>query len=282
MAEPRSFSIVLLPESDGGTFRFLNAPGEEQRKHITERGDAVRVQADLVEVIHGKLFKAQSANQSAGDPATLIIMDFRFYANEQRRRFKKVKISVHFTGQGFDPEVLEIAPHGHLSLLPTQRHVESHRGTKISAQGGALGISASAGVQYDLKQSFEEKDETQLNGMIYRTDLPQMGKKDTAEWVIIENAGTEKGIPSHLRTATLVKRRTLDAESKLFQATVEIKASLDFKSKIREWMDNFKGRKSKDDPIIFNPKLPPTTARFDVENLGEVDLTELSGVEPTT
>jgi hypothetical protein len=72
MADASLFEINLTPIVDeGGELRVKNRDGKEvQRIHLVDRTDALVVQADLVDVVHGKLSEKDAA------AATLIVLDF--------------------------------------------------------------------------------------------------------------------------------------------------------------------------------------------------------------
>ena len=65
------FEIDLVPVGEeGGELRVKNRHGNEvQRQHIVDRSNSMVVQADLVDVVHGKL-------SDDGDAATLVVLDF--------------------------------------------------------------------------------------------------------------------------------------------------------------------------------------------------------------
>jgi len=71
MSEKELFEIYLEPAGEeGGELRVTNRHGNEvQRQHIVDRTNALTVQADLVEVVHGKLSPDEG-------PATLVVLDF--------------------------------------------------------------------------------------------------------------------------------------------------------------------------------------------------------------
>lgn len=72
MSEQQLFEIYLEPAGEeGGELRVTNRYNgtEVQRKHLVDRTNALTVQADLVEVVHGTLSEDD-------DPATLVVLDF--------------------------------------------------------------------------------------------------------------------------------------------------------------------------------------------------------------
>jgi hypothetical protein len=269
MSETTSLRIYLDSTGDG-SYHVKNDKDEVQRQHLVDRGNALMVQADLVEVVHGRL-------TPGGDSATLIITDFRFIPTKASRRFQSAMIIVRFSGAksgSSDPEVVDIAPRGDFSLQPTQKKVELTRSENLSAQGGGAGVTAGAGLGWELEESYEE-DQTTLAGTI-RLEGREYGGKNTAKWVLIENQVQKSGLPTLLRTAILLKRRKTNyrAEER-FQATIEIKADIDFVSSVEDVIDRVLGRVPKDDPVIFDPLMKPTNTNIDPDNLGRVDLKNL-------
>jgi hypothetical protein len=72
MSDTSLFEIDLTPfGEEGGELRVKNRKGNEvQRQHIVDRTNSMIVQADLVEVVHGKF------SDNDDDLATLIVLDF--------------------------------------------------------------------------------------------------------------------------------------------------------------------------------------------------------------
>lgn len=278
MAETSSFKIYLDPEADGGNFRYQNAPGEVQRQHLVDRGDTLMVLADLVDVIHGRL-------SPQGDHATLVITDFQFIPSKNSRRFTSATITFLFESSNpasCEIEVIDIAPQGHHSMLPTTTQVELTRSANLSGQGGATGASIAAGLGWELKESKQEKDETTLTGSI-RLQGREFGGKNTARWTLSENRSQKSGIPTLLRTAILLKRQDKGGgPNERFRAGVDIKSNVDLVSSIGESIDKVLGRLPRDDPVIFDPLREPSSLSFDPDNLRAHELNKLFKVLTTT
>ncbi|KAF2798983.1 hypothetical protein K505DRAFT_232070 [Melanomma pulvis-pyrius CBS 109.77] len=278
MANPLpSFQVVLNPEGDGGHFRYENAPGEIQRPHLVDRGNSLVIQGELVEVVHGTL----SPN---GDHGTIIVTDFLFLPSKNSRRFKYAAITLRFESE--DPsasevEVIDISPKGHQSMLPTNKTVELTRSANASVTGGTV-VSAGAGLAWEPKESQDKTFETVLAGTI-RLEGRAFGGKNTARWTTSENPEAESGIPTLLRTVTLLKRKEKrEGGNMRFKAAVEIRCKVDFVSSLGEGRNSLLGRIPKDDPVIFDPKEPPTTTVFGTEELRAQNLAQHSAVVSTT
>jgi hypothetical protein len=271
MSLDSTFIIDLNPAGDGGAFRIKNAPGEITRDHIIDRGQDLVVQANIVEVIHGKL-------QPNGDPATLIVTEFFFVSTKPGRRFTSAIITYRFTSvdsAGVGPDVIDIAPKGHFSMHQTKKHVESGRSAQLSLQGPAGPVNPGVTFAMDLKQSYDTKDQITLSGTM-RIEGREFGGKDTARWALMENGVQKSGIPTEVRTAILLKRRHDEAE-KRFHAVVEVAAGVDLVSSLGNISKKVLGRIPKDDPVIFDPQHPLGVR----EDLAKEDLQKLSAIKIT-
>ena len=274
MSDTTSFSIFLDTDDDGA-YHIKNAPGEIQRPTLIDRGDALMVQADLLQVLHGTLTPTT-------EPATLLITTFQFIPTRTSRRFRSALITMRFSSLGSlpfsDPEVIDIAPKGHFSLHPTTKKVELTRAADISLHGGGGFATAGGGLKWEFKEAQETQDQTMLSGTI-RLEGRDYGAKNTARWVLGENSSQRTGIPTRLQTAVLLKRKEGQKTEK-FQAVVEVKAEA------AGVMDRMFGRVPKDDPVIFDPGAKPMAkdglgADIDAKNLGVVDLKSLGQVVKT-
>ncbi|KAF2269527.1 hypothetical protein CC78DRAFT_612482 [Lojkania enalia] len=272
-----TFQVVLDPEGEGGFLRYQNAPGEVQRRHLVDRGNSLVVQGELVEVVHGKL-------SPSGDDGSILVTDFHFLPSKNSRRFKYAAVTMRFESDDpsvADVEVLDIAPKGHQSLLPTTKTVELTRSANANISSGTI-VNAEAGLGWELKESTEKQHQTTLSGTIRLEGRPY-GGKNTARWTMSENKSQKAGIPTLLRTVTLLRRKQKkEGQVARFQAEVDIKCSVDFASSLEEGMDGLFGRIPKDDAVIFDPNQPPTTVKFSTEELAKQNLSEHCAVVTTT
>ncbi len=270
-----SFDIGLFPTGDeGSSFRTQNDPSAPlQRSNYIERKGAVDIRCSCIDVIHG-LFSAESEVF-----ATLIVLQFRFDARKRARRFESVDISLEFggmkPGEG-GPEVYAIAPEGRMSLVPTTQHEEVKRSGSLQLGGAAPvgGVTATGTVGWEQSVSRDTSDETTVTGSI---DLKgrNWGKSNCASWTLLENKTTKTGVPTSMRTAVLLKRK----DESPFQCVVKIDAKVDFKSSV-ERLFGGKGREPKDDPVLFDPELEPTSnlRKYEIEELGAFDLESVCDV----
>ncbi|KAL9636666.1 MAG: hypothetical protein Q9164_002685 [Protoblastenia rupestris] len=273
------FEIQLDPVGEGGSYRYKNAPGQVQRPHWVDRGDTLVVQGELVECLHGRI--------SGSDLGSLIIAEFRFLPSKNSRRFKNATIAMRMKSEdpsSADVEVINVSPQGHFSMVPTTKQLELTRSANASIEGSGAPIKPVVGLSWELKESTEKIDRTSLTGTV-RLEGREYGGKNTARWTLSENSTQKTGIPTLIRTGILLKRREdRPGSNERFQAEIEIRTTVDFVSSIGEGTDKLFGRIPEDDPIIFDPKEPPLTEKFDVDinNLASKDLTELSAVVTDT
>jgi hypothetical protein len=271
--------IELNPEGDGGAYRMKNLDGEINRSTIVQRGDSLTVQADLVSSIHGK---------HNGTPATLIITDFWFMPGKKARRFTWAMVTFKFDSMdakdggagGLGPTVAEIAPKGHFSLHPKQKHVERNFKIGLSAQAPVGPVSPGVAIDWSLAESYDEENEITLGG-ISMLEGRDFGGKNTARWTLGENEMVKSGIPTRLRTAILLERKAAEAKAK-FQGMVEIKVDADVVSEVGFIIKRLLGKIPKDDPVIFDPKISTSSVGHQPGNLEKEDLKALCRVETTT
>jgi len=283
-SEPLSFSINLLRTgSEGSAFRTRNAPGEFQRENLVDRDSDFMVQGDLVNVIHGSF-------SPGGDEATLIVAQFRFLSSKASRRFRQATIEFLFssslanTSESFrDPEVVKISPIGKNSLNPTYEFRELKRtiGATVEVNGGSLlPVKLEGNAIWEVGKSFDKEYRATVTGAM-RIEGRNYGSKNQASWVMLENrsAANRDGIPTYLRTAILLRRKY----GGIFTATIQIKTKVDTRNSIYSKLENLLGKTPKDDPVFFNPDLPPMgdiPSDMEIGNLSSYDLGKLSTVVP--
>jgi hypothetical protein len=125
----------LYPIGDvGSAFRVRNEPGGLDRM---ARVPGLQVRADIIDVVYGNV-------APGGPPATLLIADFHLLGSGGKRRFRRADIELRFADNQQrskdDPEVLQIAPHGHFTLSKTAAVVESRRGANLNEEAGVNGV----------------------------------------------------------------------------------------------------------------------------------------------
>ncbi|KAL2850247.1 hypothetical protein BJY01DRAFT_245558 [Aspergillus pseudoustus] len=257
-----SFTVQLVPEGDQNSeFRLRNEyEGQVERPEILDYGTNLNVQGSLVEVIHGTL-------TADGELATLIIMDFRFTTLSPPRRFRKATISVRFEdGESSDatpPEVLHISPDGAFAMNRSTTTAENEYGVHAVTGAGFSGLaSLSLGVDWKLTESTTKTHQATLKGlrMVVGRGRPP---KNAARWVLHENSEAEDGIPSYLRCAIIVRRKS----TRPFLGFVQVHASADYKYL-------FEKRSGGIDPILFEPGPMPELGQ-DTPADGPPDISDL-------
>ncbi|KAF8544886.1 hypothetical protein BDD12DRAFT_813776 [Trichophaea hybrida] len=283
MSEAFQFVIPLFPVGDDGSaFRLRNIPGGEmQRPHVIQYGSELAVHADIFNVKHGTF-------TPGGDPATLVVFDFRFVGSESHgRRFRKAIIDVRFApwdrpvGSENDPEVSSIAPLGFCAWNPSTEEKETKLSFTVSANTGGL-VGMGIGSSWETTKKMTKEKRTTLFGSMRIEGKRDYGTQNTAKWLINENEIESHGIPSHLRTAILVK---LKGKEK-FQAIIEINAEVDILYGAKKRIDELFG-KHVVDPVYFDAEdkrkpFGPEITNIDTTNLSMCDLRAIGSQLPTT
>lgn len=257
-------------------FHCLQAyPGQEERSGVYDYGSELILQMNLVEVVHGTMDESPNSL-----PATLIIADFHFNSLSASRRFRRATVELRFRdlspNDANPPEVVGIAPEGTFRMNKTERIQELKRAAKADV-GVALVANVTTGVEWSLTDTETKYSSAKLTGirhMKYRKIEPQ----NVATWSMHENERDDNGIPSLLRTAILLRRKT----NEQFHGAVIVNAKVDWKTRI-----NLESRIAGGDinPVLFNPsrkRLTPVPTYIDEKNLGRTQLSKLSAVQSHT
>lgn len=266
-----SVEMVEGAESDEhSTYRTQNDPRRpQQRQNVVERKGAVDVRCTALDVVHGYL-------EPEGDPATLLVFEFRLDSRKRARRIMDASISFTFASDdpkiAGDPEVIQIAPRGRMILVPTKQQESTTRGGDVNIGGGVMGATLGGSAKWEKTVSRETSDATAVVGSI---DLVgrNYGGSNSASWTLLENKSMATGVPALVRTAVLLKREDDETD---FRASFKIHAQADMVSSLEKVF----GRTPRDDPILYSPTLKPTNKlrKYDRDRLGAVDLAELSAV----
>lgn len=240
------FIVDLFPQGDeGSAFRQRNAPGEKSRNNIIDGGSTLMLKGTLIEVLHGTMTPKNESTQ----PATLLVLEFRFVSTESGRRFRGANITLRFgDAHGdakLDPEVYRITHDGHFSMNETNVAQQLTYSANAGLQGGIPMVGASAGISWSLSESRNIDHTASLVG--HRRVLGRLwGADNSAVWVLGENPDKKDGIPTLLRTAVLLRRK---AEVP-FTTTVEVRTKVDFVSEVKSL---FGSLKEPVDPIELDP-----------------------------
>ncbi|SCO89314.1 uncharacterized protein FRV6_13442 [Fusarium oxysporum] len=249
--EEVSFGISLAPRGEeGNEFHTQNDPLDPyQRENIIERKGAVDIRCSSVDIIHG-LF-----DPDGDDLCTLLVLEFRFDPRKRARRIAHVDIELRFSS----------IDHG--AADPHTRTT----GGDLYVGAGAAGVQLGSGLTYEREIAREMSYAASVTGSI---DLRgrNYGKANCASWTLMENPETKAGVPVSMRTAILLKRR----DESHFQCVVTVNAKADWRTSM-EWLV---GTTKRDDPVLLNPTLVPTSDRYkDMEmKLGELDLNAICDI----
>lgn len=270
-----SFGFCLETSGLPGGFHTSNDPSSRfQRTTVTARRGAVDIQCKAQVVIHGRL------SPDTDDFATLLVYDFYLNRTKRFRRLASVKVDFEFSSsvsRSNGPEVHAMAPERSWSLLETSQQEHLERATEVSLSGGVSGANLGGTQKWSRAIDRTTSDFTMLRGM---TTCDNFGNETGAEWVMLENgmAVPKKGVPTFLRTAIILRRKTND----YFECAVNIDVEADWKTKATRFFA-VKSRE-KDEPVLYDPALPPINKlkgfqdKFDVANLGSVNIDEIFDV----
>jgi len=288
MCDYNQFTIALIAAGDDAAFHVKDAPGGEvHRRAAAEQSvSGFTIQSDLLEVIHGSM-------TPQGDPATLIIMEFRFQkmtSVPSSRRFRAATIKFRFFDPsnpdgGKDPAIVKIAPHGvHSSnITPVSREVK--RGVGLGLQSGvepANLVTLAGEIAWESNSTLETTDKTIVSGLIMHDQYRSWGSRNVAMWSTSENPSQKDGVPSVIRAAVLLQRK---ADTGQFQMETEVEATVDMRYNAKVAMQKMFGRLERDDAVTFDPDpkvaLPTDRADIDRWNLRACQLDDEVRINPT-
>ncbi|KAL9121476.1 MAG: hypothetical protein Q9187_001967 [Circinaria calcarea] len=259
----------IYPVGDAGGFHFQNDPDDPyQRGTIIQRKGRVNIGCDHKDIVHGYLSEDDDA-----DLCTLIIVQFRFDPNSIATRIKEAHAVFKFAAMEMgkpDPEVIAMYPEGSFFVEATTQHEQVVKGAEANFGGGAAGAQVGGSLKLEKIVDRERMDFTRVRGSI--DVLRGYGKKNAVSWDLFENPTAQTGIVTSLQGAIMLKRRSMDP----FKASISLQATADTISRISAV---FK-KDEKDDDIWYDPKKSSTNKlhKYDVENLGTLDLKSLSDV----
>ncbi|PSN59994.1 hypothetical protein BS50DRAFT_656142 [Corynespora cassiicola Philippines] len=238
--------IILLPLGDEGSgFRTKNTTDCGYRRNIVDHGEKLITKATIVGIINGEL--------SEGDPATLLIFEFRFISTKSSRRFIQAIITMKFEDANSDrttqPEVYGISPSGSFFLNKSTAIGNIKQTANLGVNlGSTAGLGITAGYQWETEKSKEKVCSTKLSGQ--KRQLNEWSDADdTVIWGLEENDVTKGGIPNFLRAAVLLRR----VDDVPFRFEVKVCTRVDFMSEIQQLVGLGKPRPIH--PIEVDPKV---------------------------
>ncbi|KAG7412416.1 hypothetical protein Forpe1208_v009524 [Fusarium oxysporum f. sp. rapae] len=192
----------------------------------------------------------------------------------QSRRIREAQVKFEFRSSNSGssvPQIAKIAPYGSKSLLPTSAEESKTLGYGLSA-GASQFVSVESSAKWEKTVNQTKNDAARVAGGFLCNDY---GKQVGAQWILFENKLVASGTPRFMRFAILLDRENDEEE---FECKVTINASGDWKTVF----GGLVGSTPRDDPILFDPTLPPTNKlrkAFDIGNLGSLDLDEFVEIE---
>ncbi|KAF5690621.1 hypothetical protein FDENT_3785 [Fusarium denticulatum] len=264
-----SVSIGLtISAGKNNEFHTRNDPAAPfQRPTITDRQQVTQVQCFSREIIHGFL-------SPDGNNASLLVYDLHLDTTKKSRRIREAKVKFEFkssTPGVSAPQVVKIAPHMSFTLSATSAQESKTLGYGLSA-GVSQFVSVEGSAKCEKTVSQTKTDAARVAGGFLCNDY---GKQVGAQWILLENKLVASGTPRFLRFAILLDR---DNDEEEFECKVTINASADWKTALEDVI----GSTSRDDPILFDPTLPPTNKlrkAYDIENLASINLDEFVKIE---
>lgn len=237
-------------------------------KNIVDSGSGeLTVRASLIKVIHGHIHPNDDRQQPEGEPASIVVAEFKFISKNQLPIVSAI-VGVSFAGltSRDGPIVHNIAPKGSFSIEPTEQDKPV-----IGPQPKVFNKTGVAQLAMpERKDSWDSKPTS-----AGRIRVGRSNKKDTARWDLQDN-GQKKGIPQCFRAAILLR-----GTGQPFLTTVEINASVgsDFSSINTISAGSF-GRNITDDPVIITRTTTPPEDLdgIDLKHLERADLKDLSKI----
>ncbi|KAM0294369.1 hypothetical protein HYE67_008040 [Fusarium culmorum] len=277
-SEPSRSDIdgIIFPMIEYGTeeaeFHVRNnASNPFQRAQVIQRtGHGVAIQCNLNDVVHGAI----SADSDYW--ASILVFQFRFDPEKNARRISRAQIDLSFDSTEVDariPEVDSISFDGNYSFSPSKESVSLTKGGEGTV-GASFGANVNASLKWERTVGHEKSHAARISGR--KLVDGNVGPTRIAQWTLLENDNQKKGVPASIQLAVRIKR--------MDEAVFSCHVNLSCKADKRTAMQNFFGGLPKDDPILLQPSQPSDNRlmKYDVEELGAVDLDQLGAVTPTT
>ncbi|KAK1783719.1 hypothetical protein QBC45DRAFT_447275 [Copromyces sp. CBS 386.78] len=238
---------------------------------VVERRGIMEVRCRSREVVHGRI------EPGVGKYATLLVYDVSFETVKKSRRVTWVKVEFNFASSVVDnsqmPEIWSIAPAGTVTLLQSSQEETVRTLGKLTAGTPELLANVNASIEREKAVTKTTSDSARVIGI---TTCDEFGQQVGASWIMEENKALKSGVPSLLRCVMLVRRR----DNRRFECNVSINAKTDWKTELGRLVGS---TTETDDPVYFDPQLPPFSRlrkvdEYDLANLSSVDLDVLAEI----
>ena len=220
------------------------------------------LQCDMAHVVHG-------TTVAEGSLATLVVFQFTFAARSPDRRFKEAQIEITFSEAA---TVDKIEPNGQFAAGKStiEQEVSHTISPTLAAQFGPANATMGYTWQRTEKQNVEGA--IRVGGMNLSRGTTN-NRKNHVLWTLDENAQTNKGIPSFLQAAVLLKRH----HDSPFSASMVIRGKVDNKRWAQDGWGNTVSKMSNEKlpgkDIWFDPKEPiGDNSKIDAKSLSLVPL----------
>ncbi|KAI0443182.1 hypothetical protein F4803DRAFT_516568 [Xylaria telfairii] len=222
--------IYLYPVSDSDVGALPRSRTPAEQRILYEKGEALMSKATIALLYHGTL-------TPDGDPATLIVVDFRFLPSSLTRRFRKARMRLAFRdtsgSTSATPIVYRIAPEDRFSIEPGEDIWEIKKIGNIGVGGSVAGVSVEGSVGIEKEGKKKIKHSILLTGK-KKLEIGGYLGETSAVWNLEEDKVEERGIPTVLRTAVLLKRQP----SRSFGIKVELETEVNFRAKLQTFWGN--------------------------------------------
>jgi hypothetical protein len=252
-----------------------------QRQVITDRGresSEFKATVRLAACVHGVLDRTAATPV----PASLIILQFTLNSLHRKHTYRSLYTVLSFAADAADsadvdprtnPQIIAFAPfekataaHG-VEVEKTRTKEVGLHNASITGPGG-IGVALSGNVSRGEQKQYQMRYAQLLQASRHVSHHGSLGY-DTVWWNMRESQVLRDGIPTALRVAVLLQRSSLD---KRFIANFKMRLDAGTWYKVKERWNDFWGLLESDDPIVFDPNLPPMGEMegIDPENLGNL------------
>lgn len=266
--------------SHGAALKTTNPKDDpRQRQVVTDRGresSEFKATVRLAACVHGVL----DGTADVPVPASLIILQYTLNSLHPKHTYRSLYTILNFAAAAADsadvdprmnPQIIAFAPFAK-AAAPRGVEVEEKRTKEaglqsISATGpGGIGMTLGGNVSRGAEAQYNKRYAQLLQASRHVSQDGSLGY-DTAWWNMRQSQVLRDGIPTTLRVAVLLQRASPD---KGFICDFKMKLDAGTWYKVKERWNDFWGLLESDDPILFDPNLPPMGEVEDIDsgNLG--------------
>ena len=266
LAAPKQYDF-FSDFSEGGQLMSKNIPTTEaQRLVVTNRKKSpYKADVRLISCVHGVLSETDRTE------ASLIVLEYHLICTGGAHRYTRLATRLEFRNQcqgelRREPFVKAFAPFERSEMFDRLDVEHSKKETnEISAGLSFTPVELGASLSREYGKGYELPSFGRGQAFPEYTD----GKagSDAISWELVENKTKAVGVPDTFRVALLVQRAT----SEIFLCDFTLRLHGGVWLTIENAFKKFYGIVDVDDPIIFDPALPPwgETECIDAQKLGD-------------